>query len=68
MTVGHKIRQLRRQRGLSQEALALELGTVHPRAVSNWEIGKHEPSFRAVRALCRYFGISLNEFLKGVDD
>ena len=38
MTFGEKLHRLRREKGMSQEALAAELG-VSRQAVSRWELG-----------------------------
>ena len=42
MTLGEKIQKLRKQRGLSQEALA-EKVTVTRQTISKWELGKEYP-------------------------
>ena len=42
MTLGEKIQKLRKQRGLSQEALA-EKVTVTRQTTSKWELGQSTP-------------------------
>ena len=41
MTLGEKIQKLRKQRGLSQEALA-EKVTVTRQTISKWELGQYQ--------------------------
>ena len=64
MELGMKIRQLRTERGLSQEALAHELD-VSRQAVTKWESGAALPSTANLLALCELFGISMNELTGG---
>lgn len=68
MTIGQKIRKLRKQRGLSQTKLAAILDNVTQTTISKWERNGCEPKLWAVRMLCSSFGITLDEFIEGVDD
>lgn len=61
MNLGEKIKQLRKERHLSQEALAQEL-QVSRQAIAKWENGTAQPSTTHLIALCRIFGISMAEF------
>lgn len=59
--------QLKRRRaasGLSQEALAAQLG-VSRQAVSKWENGDSEPSTANLLALAALYKISVDELLRG---
>ena len=67
MTIGQKIKQLRKQRGLTQARLGQEI-FYSQRTVFQWEHGKCEPSLRAAKALCKFFNITFEELMKGVDD
>ena len=50
MTLGEKIADLRKKRGLSQEELAITLG-VSRQAVSKWELGDAMPDTDKIIAL-----------------
>ena len=58
--LGERIRQLRTERGLSQEALAEALN-VSRQAVAKWERGTSLPSTANLLALSRIFGCSVSE-------
>lgn len=62
MTFGEKLHRLRRERGLSQEALAAEL-RVSRQAVSRWELGEVVPDTANVLAVSRIFGVSTDYLL-----
>lgn len=62
MTFGEKLHRLRRERGLSQEALAAELG-VSRQAVSRWELGEVVPDTANVLAVSRIFSVSTDYLL-----
>ena len=66
MTLGEKIRTLRKKAGLSQEALAEKLG-VSRQAVSKWETGTADPSTSNLLALAKLFGVSAEELLRSVE-
>lgn len=54
---------LRRQRGLTQEQLAEQIG-VSRQAISKWETGAAQPDVDNIRVLSDYFGVSTDVFLK----
>ena len=60
MELTNKIRTLRTARGITQEALAAELG-VSAQAVSKWERGATMPDVSLLPELAVYFGVSLDE-------
>ena len=62
MTIGEKIALRRRNAGLSQEALAGQLG-VSRQAVSRWETNESLPDTEKVLQLCRIFGVSADDLL-----
>lgn len=62
MTIGEKIALRRRSAGLSQEALAGQLG-VSRQAVSRWETNESLPDTERVLQLCRIFGVSADDLL-----
>jgi len=55
---------LRKERGLSQEDLANEVG-VSRQAVQKWESGAAQPSLDKLTALARYFGVTLDWLVNG---
>ena len=60
LDLGTKIRELRRQNGRTQEALADALG-VTSQAVSRWESGGSYPDMEIIPSIANYFGISIDE-------
>lgn len=58
--------QLRKERGLSQEELANEVG-VSRQAVQKWESGTAQPTLDKLTALARYFGVSLDFLVTGTE-
>lgn len=64
-SLGQRILERRKARGLTQEQLGIELG-VTPQAVSRWENGESAPDIGSVPDLCRVLGVSADTLL-GVD-
>lgn len=62
MPFGKHIKENRQRINLSQVELGTELG-VSSQAVSKWENDKAEPDSRAIRSMCRIFGISADELM-----
>lgn len=60
------LRELRRQRGLSQEALALE-ADIERNYVSLLERGKNSASIRVLFKLCAVLKVSPSEFMGRVE-
>lgn len=60
ITIGKKIRSLRKRNGRTQEALADALG-VTSQAVSRWEAGGSYPDIEIVPSIANYFGITIDE-------
>ena len=60
MTLGERIQSLRREHGMSQEALAETLG-VSRQAVSKWEKGLSYPDTGNLLALAEVFAVSADE-------
>ena len=63
MTLPERIRSLRKERGLSQEALAEALG-VSRQAVTKWEDGSALPSTANLLALADFFAVPLEDFVR----
>lgn len=62
MNLGHKILELRRQQGITQEELAAALG-VTAAAVSKWENNYTLPDVLMLCALADYFAVTTDELL-----
>ena len=62
MTLGQRIQELRKQAGLSQEALGEALG-VSRQAVSKWEGDNGIPELDTLIAMSRLFGVTVGQLL-----
>ena len=62
MNIGRNILELRKQKSITQEELAAELG-VTAAAVSKWENGYTLPDILMLCALADYFGVTTDELL-----
>lgn len=60
MNIGNKIKELRKQKGITQEQLAESIG-VSFQAVSKWETGVALPDITLAPMLAVYFGVSMDE-------
>ena len=67
MNLGTKIRELRKNKRLTQEELAAKLH-VSPQAVSKWENGTSDPSTSNLCALAKLYGIPVEELLHETQD
>ena len=63
MKLGEKIVKLRKERGLSQEALAEQIGTTR-QAVSKWENDQGFPETEKLLQLSNVFEVSVDFLLK----
>lgn len=66
MTLGQRIQELRKQRGMSQEALGDALG-VSRQAVSKWEGDNGIPELDTLIAMSRLFEVTVGQLL-GVEE
>ncbi len=64
MEFNEKIQELRKHKGLTQEELA-ELLFVSRTAVSKWESGRGYPNIDSLKAIARFFGVTIDELLSG---
>ncbi len=62
MSIGSKIKALRRAKDLTQEELAEVLG-VSSKAVSQWECGRTAPDISQLPVLCNFFEVTSDELL-----
>jgi len=58
--VSTKIRELRKQRKLSQEELALAVGTTR-QTITSIEVGKYIASLVLAHKIARYFNLTIEE-------
>jgi transcriptional regulator with XRE-family HTH domain len=65
-TLGEEVRERRKQRSLSQEALALQAG-VHPNVVGRIERGIYNPSVLILDAIAAKLNTSVLELFAGAD-
>lgn len=64
MEFNEKLQELRRQRGLTQEELAGHL-YVSRTAVSKWESGRGYPTVDSLKAIAKFFSVTIDELLSG---
>ena len=64
MEFNQKLQELRKQKRLTQEELA-ELLYVSRTAISKWESGRGFPNIESLKAISKYFSVSLDELLSG---
>ena len=64
MEFSEKLQYLRKQKGLTQEQLA-EKVYVSRTAVSKWESGRGYPNLETLKAIAKFFNISLDDLLAG---
>ena len=64
MEFNEKIQELREQKGLTQEELAEAL-FVSRAAISKWESGRGYPNIDSLKALAKFFRVTIDELLSG---
>ena len=64
--VGKRIKELRTERRISQQALAKAVG-VSQKAIDYWERGINEPKASYIVTLCNFFGVTA-DYLLGRSD
>ncbi len=62
MEFHEKLRELRNQKNLTQEELS-EILFVSRTAISKWESGRGYPNIDSLKAISKYFGITIDELL-----
>ncbi len=61
-----RLKELRMEKGLSQESLSKELG-VGRSSITYWEKGLRVPSAEAIIILAKFFGVS-SDYLLGLEN
>ena len=64
--MGNCIARKRREKNLTQEQLAEQLG-VSNKTISKWENGKCIPGYNVIESLCQILSITLSELMDGED-
>jgi len=64
MEFHEKLQELRKQKGLTQEELAQAL-FVSRTAVSKWESGRGYPNIDSLKALSKFFSVTIDDLLSG---
>ena len=64
MEFHEKLQELRKTKGLTQEELAEAL-FVSRTAISKWESGRGYPSIDSLKAISKYFSVTIDELLSG---
>ena len=66
MQIGKLIRELRKEKGITQTELAKEISTTQD-TISLWELGKSYPDVINVVKLCKFFGVTA-DYLLGLNE
>ena len=64
MEFHEKLQELRKQKGLTQEELAESL-YVSRTAISKWESGRGYPNIDSLKAISKFFSVTIDELLSG---
>lgn len=66
MSFSENLMRLRKQKGLSQEEFANEVG-VSRQTVSKWELGVSTPEMEKLIQMSNFFGVSVDDLLNSGD-
>lgn len=61
-SIVERLKLIRKERGLTQEAVTYDTD-IH---ISRIETGKHSITITTLSDLCKYYGVTLEEFFKGI--
>jgi len=64
MNFNEKLQELRKQKNITQEELA-EVLFVSRTAISKWESGRGYPNIESLKAISKYFSVTIDELLSG---
>ena len=64
MELSEKLQELRKEKGLTQEELAEAL-FVSRTAISKWESGRGVANIESLKAISKFFSVSIDELLSG---
>ncbi len=60
----NRLKEIRKQRGLTQDNVRNDLGELN---IGRIESGQHSVTVTTLAMLCDYYGVSLEEFFRGID-
>ncbi len=63
LRVGANLKELRIQKNMTQEELAMKLGVTKP-LVSRWESGQRSMYFETAKQICKILDVSLQDLSK----
>ena len=64
MEFNEKLQKLRKDKGMTQEELA-QILYVSRTAISKWESGRGYPSIESLKAIAKFFSVTIDELLSG---
>ena len=67
MSLGERLYELRKKKGLSQEEVAEKLNVTR-QSVSKWETDESKPDFDKIVPICELYEITTNELLSGTKE
>lgn len=67
MTIGDRIKKIRREFDLTQEAFASRIGSVQ-NTITGYESGRRNPSAPVISLICREFGVNEEWLRDGIGD
>lgn len=67
ISLGNKIKELRKEKGLTQTAFAEELSVTF-QAVSNWERGIAPPDLENLMRIAAFFGVLVDDLIRPISD
>ena len=62
-----RLRQLRKEKGISQLKLAMDLG-MNQNSISRYETGERQADYETLIKFSDYFGVSIDYLLERTDD
>lgn len=65
--MGEKLRQLRKEKGLTQKEVATALN-VNMMTYAHYELGDREPSIAMLKSLCDFFDVTADYLIGRSDD
>ncbi|MCM1440323.1 MAG: helix-turn-helix transcriptional regulator [Roseburia sp.] len=61
-----RLKELRKERGITQKQLAEQINTTDD-SIFSWENGRSQPDIENIKKLCKFFSVSA-DYLLGLED